>query len=77
MKIDVFPRIYADPEVLGGKPCIVGTRMRVSDILDLLAAGVSRSEILDDYPYLSDEDLNAALAYAARRADAPIAYPAG
>ncbi len=57
-------RITIDPEVCGGKPCIRDTRMRVSDVIDLLAAGESRNGVLRDYPYLQDEDITAALEYA-------------
>ena len=46
-------RITIDPSICGGKPCIRGLRVRVKDLLELLAAGVSREEILQDYPYLS------------------------
>ena len=49
-------RITVDPDVLGGRPCIRGLRVRVKDILDMLAGGASRAEILDDFPYLEDED---------------------
>lgn len=56
-------RITVDPEVCGGRPCLRGMRVRVKDILDLLAAGVSREEILADYPYIEDEDIMAALLY--------------
>ncbi|MGH6821588.1 MAG: DUF433 domain-containing protein [Methylocella sp.] len=56
-------RITIDPEVCGGRPCIRGLRMRVSDILDLLAGGATREEILDDYPYLEADDITAALEY--------------
>ena len=65
-------RITMDPEVCGGRPCLRNMRIRVKDILDLLAAGVSREEILADYPYLEDEDITAALLYAARQADHPV-----
>ena len=65
-------RITVDPEVCGGRPCLRGMRVRVKDILDLLAAGVSREEILADYPYIEDEDIMAALLYAARQADHPV-----
>ena len=58
-------RIHVDPAICGGRPHIRGTRVRVSDILDLLANGASRSDILADYPYLSEDDLRAALAYGA------------
>ena len=62
----VRSHIVTDPETCSGRPTIRDTRMRVADILDLLAAGADRAEILADYDYLSDEDISAALAYAAR-----------
>ena len=62
---EVQDRIHIDAAICGGRPHIRGTRVRVSDILDLLANGVSQSEILADYPYLSDADLSAALAFGA------------
>jgi uncharacterized protein (DUF433 family) len=62
-------RITVNPEVCGGRPTIRGMRIRVQDVLDLLAAGASRQEILDDYPYLEDEDISAALHYASRAVD--------
>ncbi len=58
-------RITINPEVCGGRPTIRGMRIRVQDVLDLLAAGASREEILEDYPYLENEDISAALEYAA------------
>lgn len=58
-------RITVNPLQCGGRPCIRGLRIRVKDVLDLLAAGASRVEILEDYPYLEDEDISAVLAYAA------------
>jgi uncharacterized protein (DUF433 family) len=61
-------RITTDPNQCGGRPCIRGLRVRVTDILDMLAAGASRENILKDYPYLEDGDITAALEYAARRA---------
>ena len=57
-------RIVTDPEICGGRPTVRGTRMRVSDIVDLFAAGETRAAILADYPYLTDDDLTAALAFA-------------
>lgn len=51
----------------GGKPCIRGMRMTVQDVLSYLAAGMSQEEILDDFPYLTKEDILACLAYAADR----------
>jgi uncharacterized protein (DUF433 family) len=62
-------RISVDPAICGGRPCIKGTRMRVSDIVDMLAYGATQDEILADFPYLTAEDIAAALAYAARAAD--------
>jgi uncharacterized protein (DUF433 family) len=62
-------RITMDPEVCGGRPCIRGMRIRVKDVLDMLAGGASREEILEDYPYLEDADITAALEYAAEQAD--------
>jgi uncharacterized protein (DUF433 family) len=60
-------RITHDPAVMGGKPCIRGLRVTVGTILGLLAAGKSRERILEAYPYLEPQDLDAALAYAAWR----------
>ncbi|MGD9606117.1 MAG: DUF433 domain-containing protein [Leucobacter sp.] len=62
-------RITVDPAVAHGRPVIRGTRMRVADILALLASGASSDEILEDYPYLQAEDLRASLQYAASQAD--------
>jgi uncharacterized protein (DUF433 family)/predicted HTH domain antitoxin len=62
-------RITMDAQVCGGRPCIRGMRIRVKDVLDMLAGGASREEILDDYPYLEDADITAALEYAAEQAD--------
>ncbi len=57
--------IVTDPEILGGKPCVRGTRISVEFLLELLASGASREDILKTYPALTDEGLNAAMAYAA------------
>ncbi len=62
-------RITIRKGLCGGRPTIRGMRIRVQDVLDLLAAGASRQEILEDYPYLEDEDITAALQYAARSID--------
>jgi uncharacterized protein (DUF433 family) len=62
-------RITFDPAQCGGRPCIRGLRIRVQDILDLLAAGASYEEILEDFPYLEAQDITAALEYAARQCD--------
>ncbi|HEY2070196.1 MAG TPA: DUF433 domain-containing protein [Rhizomicrobium sp.] len=58
-------RITVDPAVCGGRPCIRGMRIRVSDVVGYLAAGMTREEVLADYPYLEAADIDAALAYAA------------
>ena len=65
-------RITTHPQQCGGKPCIRGMRIRVADILELYAAGLSSEQILSDFPDLEAEDLEAALRYAAREVDHPI-----
>jgi uncharacterized protein (DUF433 family) len=67
----IFDRITVDPEICGGRPCIRGLRVRVKDILEMLAGGSTRAEILADFPYLQDEDITAALEFAARAVDYP------
>ncbi|MBX9882529.1 MAG: DUF433 domain-containing protein [Sphingomonas sp.] len=69
-------RIVINPEVCGGRPIIAGTRMRVVDILEMLAAGVSEAEIVSDFPFLGAADIRAALAYAARAVDHRIVMAA-
>lgn len=64
-------RITTDPAVCGGRPCLRGLRIRVKDVLDLLAAGASRDETLADLPLLEPGDITAALEYAARQSDHP------
>ena len=65
-------RITYNPQQCGGKPCIRGMRIRVVDILELYAAGLSSEQILADFPDLEAEDLEAALRYAAREVDHPV-----
>jgi uncharacterized protein (DUF433 family) len=62
-------RITIDDAQCGGRPCIRGMRIRVTDILELLSAGASVEEILSDYPYLEREDILASIEYAARQTD--------
>ncbi len=69
---DLTDRITSDPERCSGRPCIRDTRVRVSDVLDLFAAGLRSDEILDELPYLEKEDLKAALGYASRSVDHPV-----
>ncbi len=64
-------RITFNPEQCGGRPCIRGLRIRVKDILDLLAAGASHEEILEDYPYLEPGDIIAVLEYSATTVSLP------
>jgi uncharacterized protein (DUF433 family) len=67
--MNLFDRITVEPDKCGGRPCIRGLRVRVTDILGMLAQGVSQDEILRDFPYLEPDDIKATLAYAARQAD--------
>jgi len=69
---NLMDRITTNPEQCGGRPCIRGMRIRVGDILDLFAAGLSAEQILEEMPDLEREDLQAALQYAARRFDHPV-----
>ncbi|MCS7179681.1 MAG: DUF433 domain-containing protein [Anaerolineae bacterium] len=62
---DLLDRIVVDPKICHGRPCFKGTRVMVSVILDSLAEGATPEEILEDYPTLRMEDIQAALAYAA------------
>lgn len=62
-------RITITADQCGGRPCIRGLRMRACDVLELLAAGATHAEILEDYPYLEAADITAVLEYAARQLD--------
>ncbi|VEN74574.1 conserved hypothetical protein [Candidatus Desulfarcum epimagneticum] len=62
----MIDRITADPNILGGKPIIKGTRLSVEFILELLASDMTENEILADYPHITREDIHACLRYAAR-----------
>ena len=78
MTTDLLNRITVNSDQCGGKPCIRNMRIRVKDVLDMLASlghytsGMSHQEILDDYPYLEEEDISAVLTYAARQFDHPV-----
>ena len=65
----LLSRITVNPQQCGGRPCIRGMRIRVSDVLDLYAAGLSSEQILQELPDLEPEDLQACLLFAARRLD--------
>jgi uncharacterized protein (DUF433 family) len=69
---NLLDRITLNPEQCGGRPCIRGMRIRVIDVLDLFAAGLSSEQILGEMPDLEPEDLQAALQYAARKLDHPV-----
>jgi uncharacterized protein (DUF433 family) len=68
MKSEMSERITIIPGLCGGRPTIRGMRIRVADVLDLLAEGETRDVILEDYPYLEDADITAALQWAAETA---------
>lgn len=62
---ELLQRIMIEPGKAGGKPCIRGLRVRVQDVLEMLAAGMSSEQILADFPYLEPDDIRAVLVYAA------------
>jgi uncharacterized protein (DUF433 family) len=68
----LFDRITVNPRQCGGRPCIRGMRIRVIDILELLAAGLSCEQVLEELPDLELEDIKAALLYAVRKLDHPV-----
>jgi uncharacterized protein (DUF433 family) len=70
--MDLLSRITINPEQCGGRPCIRGMRIRVSDVLELFAAELSAEQILEELPDLERADLQASLQYAARRIDHPV-----
>lgn len=72
MTTDLLKRITIEADKCGGRPCIRNMRIRVKDVLDMLASGMSHPEILEDYPYLEAEDITAVLLYAARQFDHPV-----
>ncbi|HAX98992.1 MAG TPA: hypothetical protein DCY12_08950 [Candidatus Atribacteria bacterium] len=61
----LLKRVTVNPKIFGGKPCIKGTRIPIAIILDGLSEGLSPKDLIDHYPQLTDEDIRAALAYAA------------
>jgi uncharacterized protein (DUF433 family) len=65
--MSLLERITINPEVRSGKPIIRGTRVTVYDVLEYLAGGMTHQEVLDDFPYLTEEDILACLSYAADR----------
>ena len=69
---NVSERITVNPRQCGGRPCVRGMRIRVSDVLDLFVAGLTAPQILDEMPDLEAEDLTACLQFARRRIDHPV-----
>ena len=74
--MEIAPRITAEPDKLGGKPCIRGLRFPVSELLGLLSVGMTAQEIVIDYPDLEVEDIPAALEYAQVRMLEPVVWAA-
>ncbi len=73
---NLLDRITFNSKQCGGRACIRGLRIRVSDVLDMLAGGATRAEILTDFPDLEDDDITAALQYAARSAEGRVVIAA-
>ncbi len=69
---DELPRITINPRQCGGRPCIRGMRIRVIDVLDLLAAGLTFDQILDEMPDLERDDITASIKYARQGIDHPV-----
>jgi len=69
---ELLKRITIEADKCGGRPCIRNMRIRVKDILDMLASDMTQEEILEDYPYLEPNDIKATLIYAARQFDHPV-----
>lgn len=65
-------RITIDPQQCGGRPCVRGMRIRVSDVLDLLAAGLTAEQVIEELPDLELADVQACLRYASRRVSHPV-----
>ena len=69
---EIADRITVDPEQCGGRPCVRGMRIRVTDVLDLLASGLTQQEVLEELPDLTAEDVQACLRFASHRLDHPV-----
>ena len=65
-------RITSNPEIFNGKPIIRGMRFKVSDVLSYLAGGMTVQELIEDFPYLEEEDIIASLMYASKKLDHPV-----
>ncbi len=69
---ELLKRITVNPAQCGGRPCVRGMRIRVSDVLDLLANGLNQQQVLDEMPDLEAEDIKACLIYASSRLNHPV-----
>jgi uncharacterized protein (DUF433 family) len=72
MDVSLVERITVNPRQCGGRPCVRGMRIRVTDVLDLLASGLSREQVLEELPDLEPDDIEACLRFASRRIDHPV-----
>lgn len=70
--MSLINRITVNPRQCGGRPCVRGMRIRVSDVLDLLASGLTREQVLEELPDLEAGDIEACLRFASRRLDYPV-----
>lgn len=70
--VELMERITVNPDQCGGRPCVRGMRIRVVDVLDLLAAGLSIAQVVEELPDLEPEDVTACLRFASRRLDHPV-----
>jgi uncharacterized protein (DUF433 family) len=70
--MNLMDRITVNPKQCGGRPCIRGMRIRVTDVLDLLASGLTPEQVLEELPDLEPEDVEACLRFASRRLDHPV-----
>jgi len=70
--VELMDRITVNPDQCGGRPCVRGMRIRVIDVLDLLAAGLSAAEVTEELPDLEAADIVACLRFASRRLDHPV-----
>ena len=70
--VELMPRITVNPDQCGGRPCVRGMRIRLVDVLDLLASGLTPQQVVEELPDLEPEDVTACLRFASRRLDHPI-----
>lgn len=71
-RVELMERITVNPDQCGGRPCVRGMRIRVADVLDLLAAGFTPEQVVEELPDLESADVTAVLRFASRRLDHPI-----